>query len=75
VRDGISLERSGVPAVVISHDVFERAARAQSNALGLSELRLIIYSQPKGEEEELEGAESARQVVSQLVDMVRETDV
>jgi hypothetical protein len=61
--------------VVISHDVFERAARAQSNALGLSELRLIIYSQPKGEEEELEGAESARQVVSQLVDMVRETDV
>jgi hypothetical protein len=75
VRDGISLERSGVPAVVISHDVFERAARAQSNALGLSELRLIIYSQPKGEEEELEGAESARQVVSQLVDMVRETGV
>lgn len=75
MRDGINLERSGVPAVVISHDVFERAARAQSNALGLSELRLIIYSQPKGEEEELEGAESARQVVSQLVDMVRETDV
>ena len=61
--------------MVISHDVFERAARAQSNALRLSELRLIIYSQPKGEEEELEGAESARQVVSQLVDMVRETGV
>jgi hypothetical protein len=75
VRDGINLERSGVPAVVISHDVFERAARAQSNALRLPELRLIVYSQPKGEEEELEGAESARQVVSQLVDMVRETDV
>ena len=75
MRDGISLERSGVPAIVISHDVFERAARAQSNALGLPELRLIVYSQPKGEEEELEGAESARQVVSQLVDMVRETDV
>ena len=64
-----------MPAVVISHDVFEKAARAQSNALGLPELRLIVYSQPKGEEEELEGVESARQVVSQLVDMVRETDV
>ncbi len=75
MRDGINLERAGVPAVVISHDVFERAARAQSNALGLPELRLIVYSQPMGEAEELEGAESARQVVSQLVDMVRETDV
>lgn len=75
MRDGINLERAGVPAVVISHDVFEKAARAQSNALGLPELRLIVYSQPKGEEADLEGAESARQVVGQLVDMVREHDV
>ncbi len=71
MRDGINLERAGVPAIVISHDVFENAARAQSSALGLPELRLIIYSQPKGRQDEVEGAEAARQVVDQLIAMVR----
>ena len=72
MRDGINLERAGVPAIIISHDVFERAARAQSNALGLPGLRLIVYSQPKGIEEEVEGSAAARQVVDQLMDLTRE---
>ena len=71
MRDGVNLEQTGVPAVVISHDVFENAARAQSRALGLADLRLIVYPQPKGEQADVEGAESARQVVDQLIDMVR----
>ena len=33
---------------MISHDVFGKAAEAQSNALGMPELRVIIYPQPKG---------------------------
>ena len=70
MRDGINLERQGVPAVVISHDVFHEAAHAQCNALGLPELRVIVYSQPKGREADLEGAEAARQVVDQLLKMV-----
>jgi hypothetical protein len=73
VRDGINLERAGVPAIVISHDVFEKAARAQSSALGLADLRLIVYKQPKGQVEEVEGADAARQVVDELLDMVRDS--
>lgn len=75
MRDGINLERSGVPAIVVSHEVFEKAARAQSAALGLPELRLIIYPQPKGIEHEVEGAESARIVTDQLLAMLREASV
>lgn len=71
MRDGINLEQAGVPAIVISHDVFEKAARAQSRALGLADLRLIIYPQPKGEQADVEGAEAARDVVDQLIDMFR----
>ena len=72
MRDGINLERAGVPALVISHDVFEKAARAQSNALGLADLRLIVYKQPKGQPEDVEGATAARSVVDQLLEMVRD---
>ena len=75
MRDGINLERAGVPAIVISHEVFEKAARAQSSALGLPDLRLIIYPQPKGHRDEVEGAEAARQVVDQLLGMVNDTPV
>ena len=70
MRDGINLERQGVPAVVISHDVFEKAAHAQCIALGLPELRVLVYTQPKGREADLEGAEAARQVVYQFLEMV-----
>ena len=74
MRDGINLENKGVPAVVISHNVFGKAAQAQSIALGLPELRVIIYDQPKGKPDEVEGAQAAKQVVDQLTAMVRETD-
>jgi hypothetical protein len=73
VRDGINLEIAGVPAIVVSHDVFEKAARAQSRALGLADLRLIVFPQPEGEHEEAEGAASARRVVDQLMEMVHES--
>ncbi len=75
MRDGINLENKGVPAVVISHDVFGKAAQAQSIALGLPELRVIIYNQPKGKPDEVEGSRAAKQVVDQLLQMVRDSDV
>ncbi|MFQ6026386.1 MAG: hypothetical protein ACE5Q6_02600 [Dehalococcoidia bacterium] len=75
MRDGINLERVGVPAIVVSHEVFEKAARAQSQALGLAELRLIIYPQPKGIEHEVEGAESARIITDQLLTLLRDASV
>jgi len=70
VRDGINLELAGVPAVIITHDVFEKAAIAQSKALGLPDLRLIVFPQPKGEEQDVEGAQSAREVVDKLIRIV-----
>ena len=72
MRDGINLERSGVPAIVISHDVFEKAARAQSQALGLPELRLIVYQQPQGTTEEVEGEAGAQAVTGQLMELLRD---
>jgi len=73
VRDGINLERAGVPAIVISHDVFEKAAQAQSKALDLADLRVIVYNQPKGEAADVEGATAARSVVDQLLKMVQDS--
>jgi hypothetical protein len=43
VRDGIALTRAGHPVVVFVHDNFERAARAQASALGVSDLRIYAY--------------------------------
>lgn len=75
MRDGVNLERAGVPAIVISHNVFEKAARAQSNALGMPDLRLIVYPQPKGQQDEVEGAEAAHHVANTLMDMLRDASV
>ena len=51
---------------MLSHDVFEKAARAQSNALGITELRLIVYKQPQGIAEEVEGKLTAKSVTDQI---------
>lgn len=43
MRDGIALSKAGHPVVVFVHDNFERAARAQASALGVSDLRIYVY--------------------------------
>ena len=43
MRDGIELSKAGHPVVVFVHDNFERAARAQASALGVSDLRIYAY--------------------------------
>jgi hypothetical protein len=45
VRDGISLAKAGVPAVVFVYDNFERVARAQARALGVPDLRFLVFPQ------------------------------
>ena len=47
MRDGITLTKAGHPAIVFVHDFFERAARTQAKALGLPDLRIYVYAQPK----------------------------
>jgi hypothetical protein len=64
VRDGIFFTRAGLSTLVFVHDSFERAARAQANALGMAELALYVYPQHKSgdydAEEALKGAQAAR---------------
>ena len=45
MRDGISLAKAGIPAVVFVYDNFEPVARAQARALGLPDLRLYVFPQ------------------------------
>ncbi len=45
MRDGISLARAGVPAVVFVYDNFEPVARAQARALGMPDLRIHVFPQ------------------------------
>ena len=73
--DGVTDVDADHVAVTTAACNFEKAARAQSAALGLPELRLIIYPQPTGIEHEVEGAESARIVTDQLLTMLRDASV
>jgi hypothetical protein len=61
VRDGIALKSAGHPALVLVHDVFERAAHAQAAALGMPDLRIYVYPQQRsGEPDEIEAEKGAR---------------
>lgn len=66
MRDAISLTKAGHPTVVIVQDSFERAARAQANALGAPELKIYVYAQHKaghlGAEENAKGVQAAADV-------------
>ena len=44
--DTINLERKDIPAVVLVHDRFEKAARAQAKISGLSSLKIVAI--PEG---------------------------
>ena len=71
MRDGIALKSAGHPALVLVHDVFERAAHAQAAALGMPDLRIYVYPQQRsGEPDEIEaekGAKAAEALESNLL--------
>lgn len=49
--------------MVLVHDVFERAARAQATTLGMPDLRMYVFSQRRpADPEEVEAAKAARAV-------------
>ncbi len=60
MRDGIFLTRAGHPTLVFVHDFFERAARAQAQALGMPELKLYVY--PQHQPGDYDAAEAAKGV-------------
>jgi hypothetical protein len=45
--DSVGLERRGIPSVVIVHDLFESAARAQLAASGIPDLPVIATPRPR----------------------------
>ena len=61
MRDGIALKSAGHPTLVLVHDVFERAAKAQAAALGMPDLRMFVFTQHlPGEPDEVEAEKAAR---------------
>ncbi len=66
MRDGIFFTRSGLPTVVFVHDFFERAARAQAQALGMPELKIYVYPQHKAGDYEAEEAAKGAQAAHEL---------
>ena len=49
MHDAAQIEDSGIPAIVLIHDVFEQAAKLQADILGRPGLNLVIF--PQGEPE------------------------
>ncbi|MDO8532778.1 MAG: hypothetical protein Q7T26_11575 [Dehalococcoidia bacterium] len=52
----MAVYRKGIPTVLVAHDRFESAAKAQAKALGVPDLPMLIIPQPmpygtKAEEE------------------------
>ncbi len=67
--DAINLEKQGVAAVAVVHDVFEKAAKAQAVALGMPDIRMVVYPQPELSDVESSAPDAARQVVDSLAEM------
>ena len=65
MRDGIALKSAGHPALVLVHEVFERAAHAQATALGMPDLRIYVFPQQRtGEPDEIEAEKGALAVAA-----------
>lgn len=70
MRDGIILHKAGHPVIVFVHDFFERAARAQAQALGFPELKLYIYPQYKPGDPDAVEAAKARKAAAEFPRML-----
>jgi len=66
VRDGIFLTKAGHPTLVFVHDFFEKAARAQAQALGLPGLKIYVYPQHKAGDFEAAEAVKGKQAAHEL---------
>jgi hypothetical protein len=63
----VTLERRGIPAVVITTTAFERLAHHEAHTLGMGELPLVVIEHPLGGEPPARVAEKAARAVAQLV--------
>ena len=70
MRDGIFFTRAGLPTIVFVHDFFEKAARAQAQALGMSELNIYVYPQHQPGDYEAEEASKGVQAARDLPNLL-----
>lgn len=63
MRDGIALSKAGHPVVILVHDSFERAARAQATGLGFPDIKIYAFSQFQTEGPALRESEDEKAVV------------
>ena len=45
--DSVAMERLGIPAVAIAHDLFESAARVGARAAGIPDLPVVVTPRPR----------------------------
>ena len=74
MRDGIFFTRAGLPTLVFVHDFFERAARAQANALGMPELKIYVYPQHKSGDFDAEEATKGVKAAHELRTLLESRD-
>jgi len=67
VRDGIELERRGIPTVTISWERFEAAARAQAKELGMAQLPLAVIRETRLGETREDLRRKAEQVLDAVI--------
>ena len=68
MHDAIALETRGVPATVVAHDTFEKAARTQAKTMGLPDLPIAVMPRPRPDWDDAKKDE----VLTDLVEQVKE---
>ena len=68
MRDAVAVHEAGVTVVLIVHTVFERAACSQLQTLGVPDIAVISYNQPKPRDTAAEECQQAREVAIQIPD-------
>jgi len=67
----VTLERSGVPAVVVTTSAFARLAHHEAHTLGMEGLPLLVIDHPLGGEPAERVADRAAHAVAQLLALLR----
>ena len=62
----MTLERTGLPVVVVTTSVFERLARHEAHTLGFGDLTILVVDHPLGGEPAERVRDKAAQAVAQL---------
>ena len=66
MRDAVAVHEAGVTVVLIVHTVFERAAYFQLQALGVPDISVISYNQPKPRDTAAEEGQQAHEVAIRI---------